>query len=123
MKTSIVILAVVLIGVAIFLLANKQGNAQADVEAAISRGELKFIALLDPEGTMIYPQVPGIPDWYFQGAGILVRQTKPETLEKDVIYMKSYNEALERRLKAQGKFHLIEEGVARAKANLEKKRP
>ena len=34
--------------------------------------------------------------------------------------MKSYNDALYQTLKAQGKFHIIEENVARVKANLDK---
>jgi hypothetical protein len=34
--------------------------------------------------------------------------------------MKSYNDALYQTLKAQGKFHIIEENIARVKANLDK---
>jgi hypothetical protein len=34
--------------------------------------------------------------------------------------MNSYNDALYQTLKAQGKFHIIEENVARVKANLAK---
>ena len=34
--------------------------------------------------------------------------------------MKSYNDALYQTLKAQGKFHVIEENIARVKANLDK---
>ena len=34
--------------------------------------------------------------------------------------MKSYNDTLTQTLKAQAKFHVIEENVARVKANLDK---
>jgi hypothetical protein len=33
--------------------------------------------------------------------------------------MKSYNDALYQTLKAQGKFHVIEENIARVKTNLD----
>jgi hypothetical protein len=36
--------------------------------------------------------------------------------------MKSYNDALYQTLKAQGKFKVIEDNIARVKANLEKYR-
>lgn len=123
MKPTIIILAVALVGVAVFLVAcKKRGGPQADAEAAVARGEYQFIALLDPDGKWTYPQVAGIPDWYFQTTGIRPQPTKPETMAADAAYMKSYNEALTQALKAQGKFHVIEENVARVKANLDKQK-
>ena len=110
------------IGVALLLVACNKKGALADAEAAAARGELQFIALLDPEGKWTYPQVPGIPDWYFQTTGIRMRQTTPETKDADFAYMKSYNNALTQALQTQGKFHLIEENVARVKANLDKQK-
>jgi hypothetical protein len=108
--------------VAAVLVACKKRGPQADAEAAVARGNFQFIALLDPDGKWTYPQVAGIPDWYFQTTGIRVRQTKPETKEADLAYMKSYNDALTQSFKAQGKFHVIEENVARVKANLERQK-
>src|SRR6266480_1741790 len=117
MKLTIVILAVVAVVSIIFLTLCKKRGPQADAEAAVARGEYQFIALLDPEGKWTRPQVPEVPAWYFETTGIRIQQTKPETREADVAYMTSYNDALYRTLKAQGKFHFIEENVARVKAN------
>lgn len=94
-------------------------SAKTDAEAAVARGKYQFIALLDLEGQWTRPETPGIPAWYFETTGIRVRQTKPETKEADIAYMKSHNEALTQTLKAQGKFHIIEENVARVKTNLD----
>ena len=119
MKIAVVLLCLAAIGSFVFLVGCKKQGVQAEVDKAIAQGQYQFIALLDPQGKWTYPQVTGIPDWYFQGAGIRVRQTKPETQEADVAYMKSYNEALEKTLKAQGKFQVIEENVAKVKVNLD----
>jgi hypothetical protein len=80
----------------------------------------EFIALVDSSGQWTYPQVPGIPDWYFQNTSICAMRTKPETKEADLAKMKSYNDTLYQTLKAQGKLHYIEERIARVKANLDK---
>jgi hypothetical protein len=120
MKTTIITLIVAAVASVVFLTACQKRGPQADAEAAVSRDEFQFIALLDPEGKWTYPQVPEVPDWYFQTTGIRMQQTKPETKEADVAYMTSYNDALYRTLKAQGKFHVIEENVAKVKANLDK---
>lgn len=122
MRLSVILLLIAILGAAVVLVACKKRGPQADAEAAVARGEFQFIALLDPDGKWTYPRVAGIPDWYFQTTGIRVRQTKPETKEADLTYMKSYNDALTEILKAQGKFHAIEENVARVKANLEKQK-
>jgi hypothetical protein len=122
MKPAIVILAVALVGVVVFLVACEKRGPQADAEAAVGRGEYQFIALLDPEGKWTRPEVAGIPAWYFETTGIRMQQTKPETMAADAAYMKSYNDALTQALKAQGKFHVIEENVARVKANLDKQK-
>lgn len=120
MKPAIIILLVAVVGIVVFLVACKKRGPQADAEAAVARGEYQFIALLDPEGKWTRPEVSGIPAWYFETTGIRIQQTKPETREADIAYMKSYNDALTQTLKAQGKFHVIEENVARVKANLDK---
>ena len=119
MKLSIIILAVVVVAFMVFLIACKRHGPQADAEAAFARGEYQFIALLDPEGKWTRPQVPEIPAWYFETTGIRIQQTKAETRDADVAYMTSYNDALYRTLKAQGKFHVVAENIARVKANLD----
>ncbi len=86
----------------------------------MARGDYQFIALLDQEGKWTRPQVPEIPAWYFETTGIRIQPTTPETKDTDLVYMKSYNDALYQTLKAQGKFHIIEENIARVKANLDK---
>ena len=122
MKLTIIFLAVALVASIAFLVGCKKRGAQGDAEAAVARGEYQFIALLDPEGKWTRPEVPGIPAWYFETTGIRIQQTKPETREADIAYMKSYNDALTETLKAQGKFHVIEENVARVKANHDKQK-
>jgi hypothetical protein len=113
-------MAITAIASLVFLSACKKKGVQADVDAAITQGQYQFVALLDDKGKWTYPQVPEVPDWYFQTTGISIRQTKPETIDADLAYMKSYNDALYQTLKAQGKFHIIEENIARVKTNLDK---
>lgn len=120
MKIILILLAVAVVAVIAFLTACKKQGVQADVDAAVAQGQYQFIALLDPAGKWTYPQVPDIPDWYFHTTGIRMVMTKPETEDSDLAYMKSYNDALYQTLKAQGKFKMIEENVARVKANLDK---
>lgn len=86
----------------------------------MARGEYQFIALLDPDGNWTRPLVPEIPAWYFETTEIRTRQTTPETRQADVAYMTSYNDARYHALKAQGKFHVIEENIVRVKAILDK---
>ncbi len=114
-------MGIVLVASLVFLAAcKKQQSVQADVDAAIAQEQYQFIALLDDKGKWTYPDVPGIPEWYFQTTGITIRTTKSDTYESDLAYMKSYNDALYQTLKAQGKFQVIEDNVARVKANLDK---
>jgi hypothetical protein len=120
MKTTIALLIALAIGSFVFLTACKKNGVQADVDTAIAQEQYQFIALLDDKGKWTYPQVPEVPDWYFQTTGISMRLTKSDTYEADSAYMKSYNDALYQTLKAQGKFHVIEENIARVKANLDK---
>jgi hypothetical protein len=120
MKLTIVLLALTAIASLIFLAACKKRGVQGEVEAAIAQEQYQFVALLDDKGKWTYPQVPGVPDWYFQTTGIKMQQTKPETYEADSAYMKSYNDALYETLKAQGKFQIIEDNITKVKANLDK---
>ena len=120
MKITIILLAIAAVGLVAFITACQKRGVQADVDAAIAQDQYQFIALLDPDGKWTRPEVPGIPAWYFETTGIRIQQTKPETREADLAYMKSYNDALCQTLKAQGRFHIIEENVARVKANLDK---
>jgi hypothetical protein len=124
MKFIIILLIVATFGSVVFLTAcNKSGGSsmQADVDAAIARGEHQFIGVMEGSGKINYPQVPGVPEWYFQVTGMRVRTVKPETREAELAYMKSYNEALYNTLKAQGKFDITEEKIATVKAFLDKK--
>ena len=122
MRIDLKLFALIIIASLSFLSACKKQGVQADVDAAISNEQYQFIALLDPQGKWTYPQVPGVPDWYFQTTGIRMQLTKPETSETDLAYMKGYNDALFQKLKAQGKFHFIEENIAKVKANLDKQK-
>jgi hypothetical protein len=121
-RLAIIVLLVAVVCIVFFRFAGKRRGPAAEAEAAIAQGQFQFIALLDPDGKWTYPQVAGIPDWYFQTTGIRPKTTTPETMVADLAYMKSYNETLERVLKAQGKFHIIEENVARVKGNLDKQK-
>lgn len=119
MKLAI-ILGVPVIAVVIFIAtACRKRGPEADAVAAVGRGEYQFIALLDPEGKWSRPEFSDIPAWYFETTGVRVQTTKPETKEADLAYMKSYNEALYKALKEQGKFHVIEENIARVRKNLD----
>lgn len=122
MKPRIIVFLVALVGAVVFLVACKKPGPQAEAVAAVARGEFQFIALLDPDGKWTYPHVTGIPDWYFQTTGIRAQPTKAETMAADAADMQSYNEAMTEALKAQGKFRVIEENVARVKANLDKQK-
>ena len=120
MKITIILLATTAIGFILFVVACKKRGVQGDVDTAVAQGQYQFIALLDSDGKWTRPGFPDIPAWYFETTGIRIQPTKPETSETDLAYMKSYNEALYQTLKAQGKFHVIEENIARVKANLDK---
>lgn len=120
MKITIILLAVAAVGFIFFLTSCKKRGVQADVDAAVAQEQYQFIALLGPDGKWTRPEVPGVPAWYFENTGIRAVMTKPETMEADLTYMKSYNDALYHTRKAQGKFHIIEENVARVKTNLDK---
>ena len=120
MKITIILFAIIAVGFVVFIVGCKKRGVQADVDAAIAQEQYQFIALLDQEGKWTRPEIPGIPAWYFETTGISIRPTAPETKDADLAYMKSYNDALYQTLKAQGKFHIIEENVARVKANLDK---
>jgi hypothetical protein len=120
MKLTVILITVGLLSCIVFLTACKKGGPQADAESAVAQGDYQFIALLDAEGKWTRPQVPEIPAWYFETTGIRIRQTTLETRDADLAYMKSYNDALYQALKSRGKFGVIEENIARMKANLDK---
>mgnify|MGYP001796672111 CR=1 FL=1 len=119
MKITVILLAITAVGFIVYVTAFKKRGVQADVDAAIAQEQYQFIALLDPEGKWTRPEFPDIPAWYFETTGIRIQQTKPDTKEADLAYMKSYNDALYQSLKAQGKFRVIEENIARVKTNLD----
>jgi hypothetical protein len=119
MKLTIILIVVCLVGAAVLLAACRKRGPAAEAAAAINRGEYQFIALMDPEGKWTRPEFADIPAWYFETTGIRIQTTKPETKEADLAYMKIYNDALYKGLKNQGKFHDIEENIARVRKNLD----
>ena len=120
MKPVIIFVLTAIFACILVLLARKKGGVQADVDAAVARREFQFIALIGDDGKFVYPQVPEIPDWYFQTTGIRIRTTTDATKEADTAYMKSYNEALYHTLKKQGKFQALLDNVAAVKTNLDR---
>ena len=124
MKPTIVILAAAVVSSVLFLVACKRSGSssvQADVDAAIARGDYQFIGVIKSDGKITYPQVPGVPEWYFSVTGMRARTGRPETRDAELAYIKSYNDALYTTLKAQGKFPITEERIAKVKAILVKR--
>src|SRR5262245_52343363 len=119
MKLAIILIILCIVAAAVVLTACRKAGPEADATAAVSRGEFQFIALMDDDGKWTRPQFPDIPAWYFETTGIRIRTTKPETMEADLAYMKNYNDALYKALKDQGKFHVIEENIAKVRRNLD----
>ena len=110
------VVALLIVGVVVMLKLG--GTVTADVIVAIQQGQYQFIALMEPDGTMTYPKVDGIPNWYLETTGFSINQTTAETKEKDLAYMREYNETMLKELKAQEKFHLIEKEIATVGKNL-----
>jgi len=118
-----VILAVVLVlGVIVVVIMLRLGaTVEAEVYAAVNEGQYQFVALMEPDGPILYPKVEGIPDWYLETSGLVIKQTTPETKEQDLAYMKKYNELMRKTLKEDGKWHVIEENIEIVRKNLGKK--
>lgn len=123
MRVIVIIAGIVVAGCIVVLLARKRpaGDSMEQLAAgAVARGDFQFLALLHEDGTKTMPEVPGIPAWYFETTGINFLTVRPETeAPKLAQRMKSYNDALYQALKAQGKFHVIEENMARVRKNLD----
>jgi hypothetical protein len=120
MLASIIVGLVILIVAGIVIMMKLGGTIQAEVYVAIEKGQYQFIALMEPDGPIIYPKVEGIPDWYLEVTCFAIRQTTPETKAADLAYMKEYNETMYKTLKDSGKFHLIEEDIVKVGKNLGK---
>jgi hypothetical protein len=118
MKLTVSLIAICVVA-AVLLTACRKRGPEADAAAAIDRGEYQFVALMDPDGKWTRPEFLDIPAWYFETTGIRVQTTKPETKEAHLAYMKSYNDALYKALKDQGKFHVVEESIAKVRKNLD----
>jgi len=118
-----VILAVVLVlGVIVVVIMLRLGaTVEAEVYAAVNEGQYQFVALMEPDGPILYPKVERIPDWYLDTSGLVIKQTTPETKEQDLAYMKKYNELMRKTLKEDGKWHVIEENIEIVRKNLGKK--
>lgn len=88
---------------------------------SVARGDFRFLALVNSDRTVILPEVPGVPAWYFEITGTKRLNIPPKVMGPDVLQeIKVYNDALLREIKAQGKFHILEEDIARVKAELER---
>ena len=59
--------------------AMKIGAKDADAYLALRQGRRQFVALQTPDGQLVYPQVPGIPEWYFSESAMTVRPTSEKT--------------------------------------------
>ena len=119
MLKIIIPVAVIVLACLVLFVAHRRNSPKAHAAAAVADGRYQFIALTDKDGKTTYPQVEGIPDWYFQTTGIMLLSVRPETLEAQTVYMKAYNDALYDELKKQGKFHEIEENIAFVRKNLD----
>ena len=121
MKKSITIFAAVV--VVYFVLPDRWfgRDAMSRLAAqAAARGDFRFLALVNDDRTKTLPEVPGIPAWYFETTGTMPLNVPPKVLSPDVLRdIKTYNGALLREIKAQGKFHILEEDIARVRAELE----
>ena len=111
---------VVIVVVGIILMMILGRSVQAEVYVAIEKGEYQFMALMEPGGNIIHPKVEGIPEWYLESNGFFINQTTPETKEKDLAYMKKYNETMCETLKSEGKYHHIETAIQTVGKNLGK---
>lgn len=88
--------------------------------SAVATGDFQFLGLLNADHTKTLPEVPGIPAWYFEHAGVKLLSVPPKATNLDMPRkIKIYNDALYRELKARGKLHIVEEDVARVRAELE----
>lgn len=123
MKAIVIIAGIVVAGCLVFLLTRKRpagDSMERLAAAAVARGDFQFMALLHEDGTKTLPEVPDIPAWYFETTGVNLLNVRPETEAPKLLQrMKSYNDALYQALKAQGKFHIIEENIARVRKNLD----
>ncbi len=116
-----IIIGIVLLIVAVVaVLMVLGGTVKADVIVAVEKGEYQFIALMEPDGTVIHPKVDGIPDWYLEVSGFTIQQTNPDTKAKDLEYMETYNQVMYETLKEQEKLHLIEKEIEAVGRNLGK---
>lgn len=119
MKILLLVGIVVISCIALLVACRRRNSIQGEAKAAVSEGRYQFIALMDDDGKVTYPRVPEIPEWYFQTTGLMVRTVKPDTLAEETAHIKVYNDALYQELKRQGKFHHIQENMARVRTNLD----
>ena len=121
MKKGIIIVAIAF--VVCFVLPDRWiGRDPASRLAAhsVARGDFRFLALVNSDRTKTLPDVSGIPAWYFEISGTKPLNVPPKVTGPDVLQeIKAYNDALLGEIKAQGKFHILEEDIARVKAELE----
>ena len=121
MKKAIIVLAVAF--VFCFVLPDRwfgHDPSSRLAAQAVARGDFRFLALINEDRTKTLPEVPGIPAWYFDNTGTKPLSVPPKVMGPDVLRdIKDYNDALLREIKAQGKFHILEENIAQVRAQLE----
>ena len=121
MKKGIIIVAIAL--VVYFVLPDRWFGRDPSSRLAaqsVARGDFRFLALVNSDHTKTLPEVPGIPAWYFETTGTKPLNVPPKVMGPEVLQdIKGYNDALLLEIKAQGKFHILEEDIARVKAELE----
>ena len=125
MKKIIIILAVGIAGALFvyFVLPDRWFNRGATsrmAAQAVASGDLRFYALINHDRTKTVIEVPGIPTWYLETTGTKPLSVPPKAMGPNALrIISSYNDALLREIKAQGKYHILEEDIARVRAELE----
>ena len=124
MKKTIIILAVGIVGALFvyFVLSDRfsRGAASRMAAQAVARGDLRFYAVINHDRTKTVIEVPGIPTWYLETTGTKPLSVPPKAMGPDALrIISNYNDALLREIKAQGKYHILEEDIARVRAELE----
>jgi len=121
-KTPYIITAVAVVGILVFVFTrDPEGSHKTERLAAqaAARGEFQFVGIMWEDGKKLPPSIPGVPDWYLQKAGVNYVQADASTDQAALLRRtKTYNDALYRQLKVQGKFHFLEENIERVRNEL-----
>ncbi len=113
METSFAVAAVVfvLLVTAAAFVFRLGTSVDADAYLALRQGRRQFVALQTPDGQLVYPQVPGIPEWYFSESAMTVRPTSEKTRSQDLAYMQRYNDLMYRMIRQDGTLPQLQQEV------------